>query len=360
MKAAAAVEFIDQIAGDIEAPNRELSGWAKERQGSLTKPRGSLGRLEELSIQLASITGERQPQTRPRSLILAAADHGITTEGVSAYPREVTAQMVRNFAAGGAAVNVLGRQTDTRVVVLDVGVAGPALNGPNIVSRRVRSGTVSFLAGPALSVDEATKAIRAGYETAAAELECGARILVTGDMGIGNTTIASALTAALLNLPASAVTGPGAGLDNEGVSRKIAVIERGLARHDARSLPPLDVLACVGGLEIAALVGVIIAGARNRVPVLIDGFVSGAAALVATRMAPGCLPYLVAGHLSVEPGHRRILDALGLHPLLNLDMRLGEGTGALLALHLLDAAASLLNDMATFEQAGVSDRGSAH
>ena len=350
-------ESVEALVAGIDAPSPELAAWAADRQASLTKPRGSFGILEDLSIQLASITRARQLQTRPRSLILAAADHGVTAEGVSAYPREVTAQMVQNFIAGGAAVNVLGRQTTTRVVVLDVGVAGPVLAGPSLIARRVRCGTASFVGEPAMSDDEAVEAIRAGYDTAATEVSAGARVLAVGDMGIGNTTASSALTAALLDLPASEVTGRGAGLDSEGLSRKIGVIERGLARHDPSRLTPLQILARLGGLEIAALVGVILAGTKNRLPVVIDGFASGAAALVAARLAPKSLPYLIAAHVSVEPGHRRILDELHLRPLLDLEMRLGEGTGALLAMNLLDAAAGVLNEMATFEEAGVSDRG---
>jgi nicotinate-nucleotide--dimethylbenzimidazole phosphoribosyltransferase len=330
---------------------------AARRQDSLTKPPGSLGVLEELSLQFAAASGCERPVTRPRTLILAAADHGVTAEGVSAYPSEVTAQMVANFVAGGAAANVLARQAGVDVVVLDVGIAATLAPAESLVNRKVRQGTKNLADGPAMTEGEALAALHAGIDTALTAIDAGARILLTGDMGIGNTTAASAVTAALLGLPPAEVTGRGTGLDDERLGHKVAVIERALARCGSQKPSPLGALTEFGGLEMAALTGVIIAGASRRTIVVVDGFVSGAAALVAARLASETLPYVVAGHRSVEPGHGRILEALGLQPLLDLQMRLGEGTGALLAIHLVDAAAGILNEMSTFTEAGVTDRG---
>lgn len=353
---------VENLVGLIASigPVDELArAQAATRQDSLTKPPGSLGRLEELSLQLAAITSSERVATRPRSLILAAADHGVVAEGVSAYPPEVTAQMVVNFLTGGAAVNVLARAGDVNVVVLDVGVAATIPPSPALVSRKIRTRTGNIAIEPAMSQAEALAAIQSGLEVAFNQIDRGARVVAIGDMGIGNTTASSALTAALLGLGASDVTGRGAGLDDEGLIRKVSIVERCLARYDDRGMSPLATLAALGGFEIAALVGVILGCASRRVPVIADGFVSGAAALVAAKMAPQSLPYIVPGHCSAEPGHRIVLEALGMRPLLDLEMRLGEGTGALLALHLVDAAAATLNEMATFAEAGVSGRDAA-
>lgn len=347
---------LESVAREIYPTDKDAGAGAEARHASLTKPPGSLGRLEELGVRLASISGCERPVIRPRSLILAAADHGVAAEGVSAYPSEVTAQMVANFAAGSAAANVLSRLADVRVVVLDVGVAADVDPAPNLVERKIRRGTASIAEGPAMTDSEALAAIWAGLETAESEVNAGARLLVTGDMGIGNSTSAAAVTAALLGLPAKDVTGRGTGLDDQGLARKVAVVERAVRRHGQVNADPVQVLAGLGGLEMAALVGVILGGARLKVPVVLDGFVSGAAALVAARIAPLAMEYVVAGHYSVEPGHRKILEVLELRPLLDLEMRLGEGSGALVALPLLDAAVAVLNEMATFSQAGVSER----
>ncbi len=332
---------------------------ARARQDSLTKPPGSLGRLEELSIQLAAITGQARPSVTRKAVIVMAGDHGVAREGVSAYPAEVTPQMVLNFLRGGAAINVLARQAGARVVVVDVGVAldidAPA-DAP-FYARKIAYGTQNMAHGPAMTRAQAEAAIAEGLDILNAEVANRLDLVATGDMGIGNTTASAAMVAALTGQPVARVTGRGTGIDDAGLARKIAVIERALLVNQPDPHDALDVLAKVGGLEIGGLVGVILGAASRRVPVVLDGFISGAAALVAARLAPDVKPYLIAAHQSVEIGHRVILEDLGLRPLLDLDLRLGEGTGAALAFHLIEAAARLLNEMATFAEAGVSDKG---
>jgi nicotinate-nucleotide--dimethylbenzimidazole phosphoribosyltransferase len=341
----------------IPALDLEAAEAARARQAQLTKPAGSLGQLEDLAVQLAAITGSARPSTARKAIIVMAGDHGVTREGVSAYPAEVTPQMVLNFLRGGAAINVLARQAGARVTIVDVGVAVPFDPLPGLVQRKVACGTASMLAGPALTRAQAEQAIQVGMDVIQAEIEAGLDLAATGDMGIGNTTPSSAITAAFTGLPAAQVTGRGTGLDDSGMERKIAVIERALERNRPDPADAMDVLCKVGGLEIAGLAGVIIGAAAGRVPVVIDGFISGAAALVAAELVPQVKPFLIAAHQSVETGHKAILARLGLRPLLNLDLRLGEGTGAALAFHLVEAAARILNEMATFEQAGVSGKG---
>ncbi len=334
---------------------------AHARQETLTKPPGSLGRLEELSIQLAAITGQARPSVARKAVIVMAADHGVTAEGVSAYPAAVTPQMVLNFLRGGAAINVLARQAGARVVVVDIGVAADidlteAQRAAPLYTRKIAYGTQNMAHRPALTREQAEAAIAEGLDVVNTEIANGLDLVGTGDMGIGNTTASAALTAALTGLPAAQVTGRGTGVDEAGLARKIAAIERALAVNQPNPHDPLDVLSKVGGLEIAGLAGVILGAAARRVPVVLDGFISGAAALVAARLAPGVQPYLIAGHQSVEIGHRVILTELGLRPLLDLDLRLGEGTGAALAFHLVEAAARILNEMATFAEAGVREK----
>src|SRR5579859_2640858 len=328
---------------------------ARARQDSLTKPPGSLGRLEALSIQIAGITGTARPSVARKAVIVMAGDHGVTAEGVSAYPSEVTPQMVLNFVHGGAAINVLARQAGARVVAVDVGVAAP-LTQPGVLSRKVAPGTQNMAQGPAMTRAQAEAAVQAGLEVIAAEIERGLDLVATGDMGIGNTTPSAAIVAAFTRLPAATVTGRGTGVDDAGLARKVAVIERALAVNRPDPNDALDVLSKVGGFEIGGLAGVMIGAAARRVPVLVDGFISGAAALIAVGLRPEVQPYLIAAHQSVEIGHRVMLDRLSLHPLLDLDLRLGEGTGAVLAFGLVEAAVRLLNEMATFEEAGVSDK----
>jgi nicotinate-nucleotide--dimethylbenzimidazole phosphoribosyltransferase len=320
---------------------------ARLRQDTLTKPPGSLGRLEALSIQLAAITGQTRPSVARKTVIVMAGDHGVTAEGVSAYPSEVTPQMVLNFAHGGAGA---------RIVVVDVGVAADLPAHPNVVSRRVANGTQNMARGPALTRDQAQAAVQVGLDVVADEIDRGLDLVATGDMGIGNTTASAAIVAAITGAPIALVTGRGTGIDDQGLARKVAVIGRALAVNRPDPADALDVLAKVGGLEIGGLAGVMIGAAARRVPVVIDGFISGAAALIAVGLAPEVKPYLIASHQSVEIGHRILLEHLGLRPLLNLDLRLGEGTGAVLAFNLVEASARILNEMATFEEAGVSDK----
>jgi nicotinate-nucleotide--dimethylbenzimidazole phosphoribosyltransferase len=342
---------IDAI-GPLDAP---AMATASARQEQLTKPAGSLGRLEALAIQVAGITGEEQPTLAHKAIVVMAGDHGVTAEGVSAYPAEVTPQMVLNFLRGGAAINALAGVVGARVVVVDIGVAG-ALVHPKLLSRRVAAGTANMAQGPAMSREQALDAIAVGIAVVESLAQDGVQVVATGEMGIGNTTAASAITSVLTGSAPAAVTGRGTGIDDAQLARKITVIERALAVNAPDADDGLDVLAKVGGLEIAGLVGVILGAAARRMPVVLDGFIAGSAALVAVKLCPPARDYLIAGHISVERGHRVLLDALGLSPLLNLDLRLGEGTGAALALGIVDGALAAHHQMATFAEAGVSER----
>jgi nicotinate-nucleotide--dimethylbenzimidazole phosphoribosyltransferase len=330
---------------------------AAARQDRLTKPTGSLGRLEELAIAVAGMTGRLDPGLANAVVFTLAADHGVAAEGVSAYPREVTPQMVLNFLRGGAAINVLATHASARVVVADLGVDADLPAHPDLRSVKVRRGTGSITQGPAMSVDEATRAIEVGRRLVVEEIDKGLDVVLTGDMGIGNTTASAAVICALTGLVPHDVVGRGTGVDDAGLERKLNAVTVAL-RVNASQIErgPLETLAAVGGLEIAGLVGVILEAARHRKPVIIDGFISGAAALVASRLAPATTGYMIASHRSQERGHGAVLAELGLRPLLDLDLRLGEGTGAVLALPLVRAAVALLNEMATFDEAGVSDR----
>jgi nicotinate-nucleotide--dimethylbenzimidazole phosphoribosyltransferase len=316
----------------------------------LTKPPGSLGRLEGLVVQLAGITGSASPRIEHPAVVVFAADHGVTAQGVSAYPSDVTAQMVANFLAGGAAINVLARAAGAKLVVIDVGVAGPELE----VSSRIRPGTRDMTVEPAMTRDEVLAAMAVGGDTARTLVADGCDAIALGEMGIGNTTAASALVASLTGRSPTEVTGRGTGLDDEAVRHKVAVIETALRLHQPRPDDPLGALAAVGGLEIAALVGAMHAAAEANVPVVLDGFITGAAALVAVAIAPNLGPRLIASHRSAEPGHRVVLEQIGLEPLLDLDLRLGEGSGAALALPLIRGATRILAEMATFDSAGIS------
>jgi nicotinate-nucleotide--dimethylbenzimidazole phosphoribosyltransferase len=328
---------------------------ARERQRQLTKPEGSLGRLEALAIRIAGITGNPLPALERKAVIVMAGDHGVTAEGVSAYPAAVTPQMVLNFARGGAAINALARQVGAQVVVVDVGVAVEVPH-PHVISRKVAPGTANMALVPAMTREQAVAAIEVGLDIVQAEVAQGLDLVATGEMGIGNTTAASAITAALTEMAVPLVSGRGTGIGDEQLAHKIQVIERALARNRPDPGDPLDVLAKVGGLEIAGLVGVVLGAASRRVPVVVDGFISGAAALVAARLHPPVREYLIAGHVSAERGHRLILEQLELSPVLDLELRLGEGTGAALAMGVIDAALRAHREMATFAEAGVSER----
>jgi nicotinate-nucleotide--dimethylbenzimidazole phosphoribosyltransferase len=340
--------------GRVAPLDQAAQAEARRRQDQLTKPPGSLGRLERLAIQVAGITGEARPHLTHKLVIVVAGDHGVTAEGVSAYPSEVTGQMVRNFARGGAAINVLARRAGAHVVVVDVGVAETLPAELPIVHRKVAPGTANMALGPAMTRAQVLQAIAVGLDVVDAEAARGLDVICLGEMGIGNTTAASAIVVTLTDSPIADVTGRGTGIDDAAWQHKVEVIDHALRvnrpeRHDA-----LDVLAKVGGLEIAALVGVILGSAARRVPVIVDGFITTAAALVAAELCPAARSYLIAAHRSVERGHATALEHLELEPLLMLDMRLGEGTGAALALPIVDAALALLDEMATFDDAGIS------
>lgn len=328
---------------------------AKEHQDILTKPQGSLGVLEEISIQLAGITGDFKHKTDKKVVIVMAGDHGVADEGVSAFPKEVTPQMVYNFVAGGAGINVLARHVGADVVVVDIGVAAD-MDGTGYINKKIKHGTDNMAKGPAMSRDEAIAAIEAGIEVVESEIANGATIIATGDMGIANTTPSSAILAALTGASLDDAVGRGTGIDDSALENKKKVISRSIEINNPDKSDALDVLSKVGGLEIAGLSGVILGAAANRVPVVIDGFISGAAALVASRIAPQSVNFMIASHVSVEPGHKKILAEIGLQPMLHLNMRLGEGTGAALALNIVEAASKILNEMATFESAGVSNK----
>ncbi|MBE0518077.1 MAG: nicotinate-nucleotide--dimethylbenzimidazole phosphoribosyltransferase [Thermoplasmata archaeon] len=327
---------------------------SKIRQGCLTKPPGSLGKVEELSIRLAGIYRTSTPMIGRKMIFTMAADHGITEEGVSAYPSEVTAQMVMNFANGGAAINVLAKHVDAEIKVIDVGVKSETEWPPSIIRKKVKHGTDNFAIGPAMTHDEARMVVEIGAELAKSAVADGVNAIAIGDMGIGNTTAASAITSVVTGRSVSDVTGRGTGIDDTRLAAKVAVIERSLNLNSPDPYDGLDVLSKIGGLEIGGLAGIIIGAAANRVPVFLDGFVSSSAALIADIISPKCRGYMIASHLSVEPGHAILLRHLGLPPLLDLNMRLGEGTGAALAMSIAEASCKILRDMATFEGAKVS------
>jgi len=329
---------------------------ARKRQDSLTKPAGSLGRLEELSVQLAGIQSKAIPLIEKKAVIVMAADHGVAAKGTSAYPQEVTPQMVLNFLHGGAGINVIARKVGARVIIVDMGVAGVLKKQPGLLSKRIANGTRDMSTGPATSLEEAARAIETGIEIVISEIEQGLDIVGTGDMGIGNTTASSAICAVMTGKTPAEVTGRGTGLDDSQLARKIEIINQALSVNKPDPSRPLEVLAKVGGFEIGGLAGVILGAASRRIPVVIDGFISGAAALIAVGLSPQAKDYLIAAHVSVEPGHRLLLKHLGLNPLLDLNLRLGEGTGAALGISLAETSALILAEMATFAEAGVSEK----
>jgi len=339
-----------QTMGPDEAIRRKIAA----RLDRKTKPPRSLGRLEDLACAVAAIQRTEQPRVRRKAVVVMAADHGVAAGGVSAYPQEVTGQMVLNFAAGGAAICILARQAGADVVIVDMGCLTPAKGTPMVLDRRIGPGTRDFTKGPAMTRAEALRAVETGISIATDLAAREVSLIGLGEMGIGNTTAASAMAAAFLKLSPEEVTGRGTGVDDSGYRRKIDAIRKALEINRPDPADGLDVLAKVGGYEIAGLAGVAIGAAARNVPVVTDGLIATAAALAATRLAPAVRGCLIPSHASVEIGHRRMLDALGLKPLLDLEMRLGEGTGAALAMHLVDASIRILDEMATFESAGVS------
>jgi len=345
------------ITDGIEPPDELWRARARAHLDTLTKPLGSLGYLEDLAAQVAAIRRANPVLPMSKAVYVFAADHGITAEGVSAYPSAVTKQMVLNFVAGGAAVSVLARLHGVVLHVVDMGVDGDFENVSGLLHRKVRKGTRNMLREPAMTDEELSQALRAGAELADEAAAAGHTVLAVGEMGIGNTTAASAITCALTGSTALRATGRGTGLDDAAHESKTAVVDAIVKKHFAEltALNPLDILRCVGGLEIAAMTGMILAAARSRIALMIDGFISSAATALAVAMEPRIRGYLIAGHRSKEPGHRLLLEHLGLDPLLDLEMRLGEGSGAVLAMPILESAVALYSQMATFSSAGVSE-----
>jgi nicotinate-nucleotide--dimethylbenzimidazole phosphoribosyltransferase len=345
---------IRELVGEVQPLDDVATERAWKRQLSLLKPSGSLGRLEELGVRLAGMAGKVPPPVSENpGVVVCAGDHGVLARGVSPWPREVTAVMVENFCAGGAAVNAIARAVGARVSVLDVGVATELDRHPLLRTAKVRPGTNDLSREPAMSREDAARAVMSGAGIAEEIIESGVDLLVTGDMGIANTTPAAALISAFADRPPEEVTGRGTGIDDETLKLKIEVVEEALRLHEPDPSDPLGTLAALGGLEHAAIVGLILMGVVHGIPVVLDGVVSNSAALAAHALAPDCAGYLIAGHLSVEPGATAALRHLGLEPVLNLNLRLGEGTGGLLAVPVVQAAARVLREMATMEEAGI-------
>ncbi|KRP55420.1 nicotinate-nucleotide--dimethylbenzimidazole phosphoribosyltransferase [Pseudomonas trivialis] len=336
---------------DVSAYEQALA-----RQQQLTKPAGSLGQLEALAVQLAGLQGRVKPSVDRLWIAIFAGDHGVVAEGVSAFPQEVTGQMLHNFVSGGAAISVLARQLDAQLEVVDLGTVTPALKLPGVRHLNLGAGTANFVKGPAMTAAQGRQALQAGRDSVLRALESGAQLFIGGEMGIGNTTAASALACALLDCPVKDLTGPGTGLNAQGVSQKVAVIERALALHAGQRGDALQTLFNLGGFEIVALVGAYLACAQEGVAVLVDGFICTVAALVATHLNPACREWLLFGHRGAEPGHRHVLQSLDTQPLLDLGLRLGEGSGAATAVPLLRLACALHGQMATFAEAAVADR----
>lgn len=350
-------EVVKELTRGLAPPSEEWRNRALARLDCLTKPLGSLGRLESVAAQVAAIRQADPALPLGKAAYVFAADHGITTEGVSAYPSAVTRQMVLNFLAGGAAVSVLARLHDVALHIVDVGVDAEFDGVDGLLHRKVAKGTRNMLHEPAMTDEELSQALSVGGELADEAASAGHALLAIGEMGIGNTTAASAIACALTGSPAALTTGRGTGLDEQSRERKAAVVEAILLRHFANqpAASPLDILRCVGGLEIAAMTGMMLSAARNRMVIVADGFISTAAAALAVALEPNVRGYILIGHRSEEPGHRLLLDLLKLSPLLALDMRLGEASGAVLAMPVIESAIALYSQMATFASAGVSE-----
>jgi nicotinate-nucleotide--dimethylbenzimidazole phosphoribosyltransferase len=353
-----ATSVLDDIRAAAGPLDSAAMAAARERLDRMTKPPGSLGALEEVAVRLAGLAGCcPPPMPEPAAVAIFAADHGVHAQRVTPWPQEVTAQMVANFLAGGAVVNAFAAQAGAEVVVVDVGVRAELDHVPGLLPRKIAPGTADFTAGPAMTREQAEAAIAVGTEVARDLVTAGNRCLLTGDMGIANTTASAALVCAFTGRDAAEVTGRGTGIDDETLARKVDVVSRGLARHQPDPADPVGVLAAFGGFEHAALAGFILGGAALRTPVILDGMIAGAAALAAAALAPRSADCCLAGHLSAEPGHAAALDHLGLKPLIDLGLRLGEGTGALLALPVAASAVRALREVATFDSAGVTDKG---
>lgn len=353
---------LNEVINKIEKIDYSLAKETQKRLDNLTKPQGSLGRLEDLAKQVIEITRIKNPKLKNKVIFTIAGDHGVTEEGISAFPKEVTAQMVYNFLRGGAGINVLAQHIGARVVVVDMGVAEnikcQTLKIKDFRNKKIAFGTKNMTKGPAMTKDEAIKSLKAGIEVFEEELKRGIDIVGTGDMGIGNTTPSSAIATAVIGKPIEELTGRGTGIDEKTFVHKIEVIKKAFEVNKPNSQDAIDILSKVGGFEIGGVAGVILAAANRKVPVVIDGFISGAAALIAYQLQPKVKEYLIAAHCSVEKGHRVILKYLGLKPLLDLNLRLGEGTGSALGIGIVEAAVKILTQMATFQDASVSKEAS--
>lgn len=347
------MSLLDDTLARIPGPDERLRAEVQKKLDHKTKPPRSLGRLEDMACALAAIQGTTTPKIRRKTIVVFAGDHGVAGSGVSAYPQEVTVQMLLNFANGGAAICALARHVGAEVVIADLG-SRVAPKHPKILDRRIGAGTKDFTKEPAMSLVDARRAVEVGIEVALRLADEGSTLLGLGEMGIGNTTSSSAMAAAFLGLSPEEVTGRGTGVDDAGLQRKVAAVRAGLERHHPNGKDGLDVLHKVGGFEIAGLAGVVLGAASRRIPVVMDGFIATAAATAAVRLCPAAAGSLLPSHSSVEIGHRRLLDALAVRPYFDLEMRLGEGTGAALAMSLLEASIRVLEEMATFESAGVS------
>ncbi|MCE5203834.1 MAG: nicotinate-nucleotide--dimethylbenzimidazole phosphoribosyltransferase [Actinomycetia bacterium] len=345
---------VAEVVSQVEPVDEAWRSRAWERLDSLSKPPRSLGVLEELAARIAAVQRTERPVAHPASIVVMAGDHGVAAQNVTPYPQEVTVQMLTNFAAGGAAINQLASHAGASLRIVDVGVAADTRGIPGVEQRKVRAGTFDISQGPAMSREEAAMAVMAGVEVAFQMVDSKTRILGTGEMGIGNTTAAAALASTFIGVPPADVVGRGTGLDDRGLAHKVEVVSQALAVNHVDPEDPLGALAAVGGLEIAGMAGLVLGAAARKTCVVADGFISGVAALAAVRMAPHAAGYLFPSHLSAERGHRVVLEGLGLRPVLELDMRLGEGTGAAMAISILDAACRVMTGMATFQEAGVS------
>jgi nicotinate-nucleotide--dimethylbenzimidazole phosphoribosyltransferase len=348
--------FIKQVCDQIEPIDQSWLRAAGERQLILTKPPNSLGRLEEIANRLAAIQRTLIPRVTYKRIYVVAGDHGVTAEGVSAYPREVTAQMVDNFLSGGAAINVLGRAGGIEVRIVDAGVDADLTDRVKLIHAKAMRGTANFAVGPAMTRVDAERCVAAGIELAQVAASDGVHLLGAGEMGIGNTTAASAITAVLLRRDPATVTGRGSGIDDEGLAHKTEVIRRAIKVNEPDGSNAMEVLTKVGGAEIGMMAGIVLGAAAKRLPIVLDGFISTAAAALALTLQPNVRDYLFIGHKSAERGHAALIEMIGEQPMLDFCMRLGEGTGAALAMHVIEAAAKLLGEMATFEDAGVSDK----
>ena len=348
------MSMLAEVVSAVRPISRDVLAVTQRRLDAKTKPRRSLGRLEDLACRIAAIQGPSEPRMGDKAIVVMGADHGVTQEGVSAYPQEVTGQMLQNIAGGGAAISVLARQAGARVVVVDMGVTQALPPGAELRTHRIGPGTGNFVRGPAMARAQALEAIDVGLRIAGELALQGVSLLGIGDMGIGNTTASSALAAVLTQTAPGEVTGRGTGIDDAGLQRKLSAVERAIARNVPDPADPIDVLSKLGGFEIAGLCGVVLGSAAKRLAVIVDGFIASVAALCALRICPAVTGYLIASHRSAEAGHGVVLAAMGQRPLLDLELRLGEGTGAALAMGLVDASLRLVNEMATFESAGIS------